>query len=150
MREMVVAPRMWRAGAQAISLISVLTVNTALTPSQRPLRASLTASVSFLMVRAGETVKAILVAVFSHSRRHVQNCADDSDEGRHFRNLFEEETQGEVVKGKPQSRLRGQGGEASRSLMSIRSEGVCVKGVGSSIQVVKPNLEEPPFHALLG
>jgi hypothetical protein len=52
------------AGAQAISLISVLTVHTALTPSQRSLRACLTASVSFLMVRAGETVKAILVAVF--------------------------------------------------------------------------------------
>jgi hypothetical protein len=37
--------------AQAISLISVLTVNITLMPSQRPLRASLTVSVSFLMVR---------------------------------------------------------------------------------------------------
>ena len=87
---------MEEVGSQAVSLISVLIVNTALTPSQRPLRASLTASVSFLMVRAGETVEAILVAVFSHSRRHVQNCADDPEEEQLFRDL-REETQGKVL-----------------------------------------------------
>ena len=68
------------------------------------------------------------MAVFSHSRRHVQNYADDSDEGRHFRNLFEEETQGEVVKGKPQGKLRGQDGVACGSLRHILSEGVCAEG----------------------
>jgi hypothetical protein len=58
-------PGMWRWGTQAISLYSVLIVNTARTPLQRPLRASLTSSVSILMVKGtGKTVQAILVAVF--------------------------------------------------------------------------------------
>ena len=55
----------FRCKTQAISLYSVLTVNTALTPPQRPLRASLTSSVAILMVvGTGKTVQAILVAVF--------------------------------------------------------------------------------------
>jgi hypothetical protein len=40
----------FRCRTQAISLDSVLTVNAALTPPQRPLRASLTSSVTILMV----------------------------------------------------------------------------------------------------
>ena len=51
-------------GTQAISLDSVLIVNTLLSPSQRPLRASLTSSVSILMSGTGKIVQAILVAVF--------------------------------------------------------------------------------------
>ena len=61
---MVVARRIWRCGTQAGSPVSVLTVNAALTPPQRLLRASLTSSVSILMVGTGKTVQAILVAVF--------------------------------------------------------------------------------------
>ena len=49
--DMGMAPRMWRWGTQVTSSVSVLIVNIVLTPSQRPLRASLTSSVSILMGR---------------------------------------------------------------------------------------------------
>ena len=46
----------------------------------------------------------------------VEGGPERIEEEQHFWNLFEEEAQGEVVKGKPQGRLRGQSGEACRSL----------------------------------
>src|SRR5215218_4912706 len=48
--DIVVAPRTWKWGTQVSSSASVLMVNVVLTPPQRPLRASLTVSVSILMV----------------------------------------------------------------------------------------------------
>ena len=41
---------------------------------------------------------------------------DDPDEEQLFRDLWDDETQRDVLKGKPQGRLRGQGGEACGSL----------------------------------
>jgi len=45
---------------------------------------------------------------------HLQRIGEDGSEvERLFRDLWDDETQREVVKGKPQGRLRDQDGEAS-------------------------------------
>ncbi len=62
--EGMVTSKLWRWGTQVISLMSVLTVNTALTSPQRPLRAFLRASMPLSRRGAPETLKRLSVAVF--------------------------------------------------------------------------------------
>jgi hypothetical protein len=57
-------PRIWRCRTQAISPVSVLIVNALLRPPQRPLRASVRASVAILMAQSPETLEGFSRLVF--------------------------------------------------------------------------------------
>jgi hypothetical protein len=70
---------------------------------------------------------------------------DNPDEELLFRNLWEDETQWDVVLESLKADCEVRRGEASGSLRYIPSEGVCAEGVGRSIQSVNPNVEEHPL-----